>query len=136
MQKLQYEIKLNGPQLSIQNVTVYSQLVARLVGELRKRHGIDQGAFAERLGVSQSTWSRAENGQVGLSLDQLAGAAQILDTSPSQVLSQADAAAVQLARRGVTVLRGKEAAKDDQTFAYLGAAALGALIAAVLAKGK
>ena len=35
-----------------------------------------------------------------------------------------------------TVLVGKEAAQDDQNFAYLGAAALGALIAAILAKAK
>lgn len=122
--------------MSIQNVTRYSELVARLVGQLRQRHNFDQKQFAEELGVSPSTWSRAENGQVGLSLDQLAGAARVLKTSPGQILTYADNVAEQLKRKGVTVLGGKEAAQDDQTFAYLGAAALGALIAAILAKGK
>jgi transcriptional regulator with XRE-family HTH domain len=122
--------------MSIQNVTVYSQLVARLVGELRQAHKFDQKQFAEALGVSQSTWSRAENGQIGLSLDQLAGAARVLNTSPAQILARADAVAEQLKQRGVTVLVGRDAARDDQSFAYLGAAALGALIATVLAKAK
>lgn len=122
--------------MSIQNVTTYSALVARLVGELRRIHNFDQKQFAETLGVSQSTWSRAENGQVGLSLDQLAGAARALGTTPAQILTDADAAAGHLRRRGVTVLVGKDAGKDDQTFAYLGAAALGALIVTILTKGK
>jgi transcriptional regulator with XRE-family HTH domain len=122
--------------MSIQNVTVYSQLVARLVGQLRQQRGFDQKQFAEQLGVSQPTWSRAENGQMGLSLDQLAGAAKVLGMTPAQLLGYADQAAKQLTRKGVTVLVGREVAQDDQTFAYLGAAALGALLVTVLAKAK
>ncbi len=106
------------------------------MGQLRQRQNFDQKQFAEALGVSPSTWSRAEDGQVGLSLDQLAGAARVLKTTPGQILSYADNVAEQLKRRGVTVLTGKEAAQDDQSFAYLGAAALGALIATVLAKAE
>jgi transcriptional regulator with XRE-family HTH domain len=122
--------------MSIQNVTRYSELVARIVGQLRAARGFDQKQFAEALGVSPSTWSRAENGQTGLSLDQLAGAAKALNTSPAQILTFADNAEARLKSNGVTVLSGREAAQDDQNFAYLGAAALGALIGAVLAKAK
>lgn len=123
--------------MSIQNVTTYSVLVARLVGELRRtRSNLDQKQFAEKLGISQSTWSRAEAGQVGLSLDQLAAAADVLKVKPAQILAHVEAAIEHLKRQGVTVLIGKEAAKDDQSFAYLGAAALGALVATILAKGK
>jgi transcriptional regulator with XRE-family HTH domain len=122
--------------MSIQNVTRYSELVVRIVGQLRSARGFDQKQFADALGVSPSTWSRAENGQTGLSLDQLAGAARALNTTPGQVLAYADNAVDQLKRKGVTVLVGKEAAQDDQNFAYLGAAALGALIAAILTKAK
>lgn len=122
--------------MSIQNVAVYSQLVARLVGQLRRKRGFDQKQFAAALGVSQSTWSRAESGQVGLSLDQLAGAANVLRTTPADLLGYADRVAEQLRGRGVRVLVGREVAHDDQTFAYLGAAALGALVAAILAKAK
>lgn len=122
--------------MSIQNVTRYSELVARIVGQLRSERGFDQKQFAEALGVSPSTWSRAESGQTGLSLDQLAGAARALNTTPAQILAFADKAEHQLKSKGVTVLVGKEAAQDDQNFAYLGAAALGALIGAILLKGK
>lgn len=122
--------------MSIQSVTRYSELVARLVGHLRQARGFDQKKFAEELGVSPSTWSRAENGQVGLSLDQLAGAAKVLGTTPGQILAQAEQVAEHARRRGITVLAGREAAQDDQAFAYLGAAALGALVATILAKGK
>jgi transcriptional regulator with XRE-family HTH domain len=123
--------------MSIQNVTRYSELVARIVGQLRQtRTKFDQKQFADAMGVSPSTWSRAESGQSGLSLDQLAGAARVLQTSPAEILAHADNAIEPLKRKGVTVLVGREAATDDQAFAYLGAAALGALIAAILAKAK
>ena len=78
----------------------------------------------------------AENGETGLSLDQFAGSARALSIKPAQILAHADNAEAQLKSKGITVLVGKEAAKDDQNFAYLGAAALGALIGAILAKGK
>lgn len=122
--------------MSIQNVTRYSELVARVVGQLRQARNIDQKQFAENIGVSASTWSRAESGQSGLSLDQLAGAARALGTTPAQILAYADNVAVQLKRKGVTVLAGREASQDDQNFAYLGAAALGALVAAILSKAR
>lgn len=122
--------------MSIQNVTRYSELVARLVGQLRQAQNFDQKEFADSLGVSPSTWSRAESGLVGLSLDQLAGAAKVLGTTPGHLLAQADHVAEHAKRRGIAVLAGREAAKDDQAFAYLGAAALGALVATILAKGK
>jgi transcriptional regulator with XRE-family HTH domain len=122
--------------MSIQNVTRYSQVVARVVGQLREAHKFDQKQFAEALGVSPSTWSRAEGGLTGLSLDQLAGAAKALKMPPAQLIAFADTAVEQLRRKGITVLVGREAATDDQAFAYLGAAALGALIATVIAKSK
>ncbi len=120
----------------MQSVTTYSQVVARTVGCLRQQQGtLDQKSFAEFLGVSASTWSRIENGQVGLALDQLAHAATLLGfASASELLAVADRAADNMRRQGVRVLTGREAAKDDQTFAYLGAAALGALLAAALVK--
>lgn len=122
--------------MSIQSVTTYSQVVARTVGYLRLQQGShDQKSFAEFLGVSPSTWSRVENGQVGLTLDQLAHAATLLGfASASEMLAMADRAAENMRRQGVRVLTGREAAKDDQTYAYLGAAALGALLAASVAK--
>jgi transcriptional regulator with XRE-family HTH domain len=122
--------------MSIQNVTRYSELVARVVGQLRQARNIDQKQFAENIGVSASTWSRTESGQTGLSLDQLAGAARALGTTPGQIVAYADNVAAQLKRKGVTVLAGREASQDDQTFAYLGAAALGALVAAILSKAR
>lgn len=123
--------------MSIQNVTTYSQLVARLVGDLRQQQQLyDQKTFASLMGVSPSTWSRVESGQVGLSLDQLARAAQLFKRGPADILVLADSAAAVLAKKGVKVLAGKEAAKDDENFAYLGAAALGALVALVVAKSK
>lgn len=122
----------------MQSVTTYSQLVARTVGYLRQRQAAyDQKTFAEHMGVSPSTWSRIESGQVGLTLDQLAQAATLLGyRSPAELLATADRASTNMQRQGVRVLTGREAAKDDQTFAYLGAAALGALLAAAVVKGK
>lgn len=124
--------------MTMQSVTTYSQIVARTVGYLRQQQGsYDQKTFALHMGVSPSTWSRIENGQVGLTLDQMAHAATLLGyASPSELLAMADRAASNMQRQGVRVLVGREAAKDDQTFAYLGAAALGALLAAAAAKGK
>lgn len=136
MQNMQCATYSPNAAMSIQNVTMYSHLVARLVGHLRQMKNVDQKAFADRLGVSQSNWSRAENGQIGLSLDQLAGAARELGTTPAWILTRADGIAQQLTQQGVTVLIGRDAARDDQSFAYLGAAALGALVATIVAKAK
>lgn len=122
--------------MPIKNVTMYSRLVAGLVEQLCQSKNISQTEFAGRLGVSQSNWSRAENAHLGISLDQLAGAARELGTTPARILARADGIAEQLKHKGVTVLMGRDAANDDQNFAYLGAAALGALVPRILAKAK
>ena len=114
--------------------TTYRALVGRLLAIQREAIGLDQGALAKKLNMSQSAWSRIETGQSNLSVDQLSLVAQALKTRPEAILKQAEGARTQLLRRGVKVLSAADEAENAGLF-ILGAAALGALLLA-LSKGK
>lgn len=82
--------------------------------------------------MSQSTWSRIENGNSALTIDQLNLAADALGTQPSRLLHEADEAVRSLKSRGVRVEpeRGVEAGPALAAgLILLSAVALGLMIA-------
>lgn len=121
---------------SLQPATTYPTVVGKVLGYLRERKGLDQAALAKAVGVSQPTWSRIENGQSALTVDQLARAATALHMQTGQVLAMVDESTAKLERRGVRVEHKRPSEDVSPGLVLIGAAALTALLVAILAKSK
>lgn len=118
----------------LQPSTTYRAILGRVLARRREQLGFDQGAFAKAVGLtSQSSWSRIETGASNISIEQLKLACNALHTRPDVVLSETEQVADNLQSRGVTVVLSADNPNADAV-AFLGAAALGALIAAIFSK--
>jgi transcriptional regulator with XRE-family HTH domain len=119
----------------LQVATSYPAVLGRLLTQARSVKGLDQSRVAEAVGVSQSTWSRIEKGEIALTIEQLAAACGELGVQPSDILQQTDLAARRLTDRGVTVTPKRPNTLEkalEVGLVILGAAALAALVASVL----
>lgn len=112
--------------------TSYPAVVGGVLVKLRDEIGLRQAELATAVGVTQATWSRIENGSSALTIEQLGMAAAKLGVESNEVLRLADQASIQLKEQGVHVEPSRNAAGLDSGIALIGAAALGALIAAVI----
>lgn len=112
--------------------TTYPAVVGRVIIQLRDKLNLRQAELAEAVGVTQATWSRVENGTSALTIEQLELAAEKLKTQPSQILKYAELATTQLRVQGVHVERKRISEGGTSGIALIGAAALGAIIAAAL----
>ncbi len=83
--------------------TYYPAVVGTVLSGLRKGVGLNQTELAQRVGVSQSGWSKIERGATPINIEQLVNAADELGVSPSEILSQADRLAGCARERGVRV---------------------------------
>lgn len=116
--------------------TTYPAIVGNILGYLRNQRGLDQGQLAKIVGVTQSTWSRIERGLSGLTVDQLAAAAQALGVKPEQIVAWADQATGRLEKQGVKVELKRASNNLGPGLVLIGAAALALLLAAILSKSK
>lgn len=114
--------------------TSYATIIGRLIYSAREAQGVDQATLAHKVGVGQSTWSRIERGESGFSVEQLRLAAEALKISPGHILSEADRAAERLTAEGVKVHAARPTINSETVIAWIGVAALGVLIAALLRK--
>ncbi len=115
--------------------TTYQAIVGRIIVKFRKELGADQNFLAKAVGVTQSTWSRIERGDSSLSIGQLAKAAEHLRVNPSTILLEVESAVRELTKQGVIVrIISTQDAKSGNGIAMIGAAALGALVGAAVAK--
>jgi len=117
--------------------TTYQAVVGQVLVKFRKglESRLDQSALAKGVGVTQSTWSRIERGESSLSIGQLAKAAEHLHVSPSIILLEVESAVKGLRRQGVIVrIISTQDIKSSNGIAMIGAAALGALVGAAVAK--
>ena len=118
----------------LRTVTSYPAIVGQVLSELRRRSGIDQAELADFVGVTQSTWSRIENGASALTIEQLAIAADALGIKRSEILELADQSVNELKSRGIEIEDKRISGGLDRGLVILGAAAIGGLIAALLLK--
>ena len=118
----------------LRTVTSYPAIVGQVLSELRRRSGIDQAELADFVGVTQSTWSRIENGASALTIEQLAIAADALGIKRSEILELADQSVNELKSRGIEIEDKRISGGLDKGLVILGAAAIGGLIAALLLK--
>lgn len=74
----------------IKYIALYENLVSQTISKLREEKGFSQLQFAARIGVSPSTWSRIENCESSLSIDQLRSAAIALEMPAHKLLEIVD----------------------------------------------
>lgn len=82
-------------------VVSFPAVVGAVLLAKRKEVDISQAEMADAVGVNVSTWSRVENGDSALTLEQLALAAGALKVKPSSVLEAAELKLDELAAKGV-----------------------------------
>lgn len=126
-----------GPRKSKSRTTVtptvtYAYLVGRVIGKLRTDAAMDQGELATAVGISQSTWSKVERGRSALTVEQLARCADAIGIVPSVLLARVEDAVRRAQERGIVVSYTRDPGGLDEGVAILGAAAVGAIIAAAL----
>ena len=120
----------------IKPVATYSGVLGAVLARHRDARGLTQGQLAEAVGLSQSAWSRVENGATSMTADQLALAAAALRSSPGALVADADATAASLRRRGVDVVPSRADKALDGAVVVLGLAALLSLVLVVASKRK
>lgn len=102
--------------------------------------GIEQGEMAERMGLSQPSYSRLESGKSAFSVDQMFQAANALDVSLEELNTRLIQNIRQLQANDIKVIqpaRGNTAKAQEQqneVGQILAGAALGALIFSILTK--
>lgn len=124
---------MSDPTQALQRTT-YGTVFGRVLLEKRRTAGKEQEDVAEAVGVSQSTYSRIERGDVSVTLDMLSRLAAFYGAAPSTLVGDADQAANALRNMGVEVLSDRSTRDGEMMLALLGGAALAALITAALAK--
>ncbi len=82
-------------------ITTYPALVGAFLAAKRKELGLSQSTLAASVGLTVSTWSRIENGESALTIEQLKLAAHTLNVLPSQILKDVDDKIIELQNRGI-----------------------------------
>lgn len=120
--------------------TTYSAVLGVVLANLRKRLGVDQRDMADRMGLSQASYSRLEGGKSAFSVDQMFQAATALGIAADELNQQLNGTVLQLQANGVEVLpqlRGSTTQAKDEGIGLghvLAGAALGALLISLLSK--
>jgi transcriptional regulator with XRE-family HTH domain len=108
-------------------VITYARVVGAVVEHHRKAKGITQEQMAKAINVSQSAYSRLEQGQSAMSVSQLRAIAAQLEIPQATLVAHADQYAAQLRAQHVTVTDDKP---DSAAGVLIALGILAALIAA------
>ncbi|MCW8934903.1 MAG: helix-turn-helix transcriptional regulator [Gammaproteobacteria bacterium] len=97
--------------------TTYSAVLGVVLANIRKRQGIEQKDMADRMGLSQASYSRLEGGKSSFSVDQMYQAAASLQLPGEELSRQLNATVLELKSNGVEVvpqLRGNTTQAKEQ----------------------
>lgn len=122
----------------------YSSILGVVVANKRKELGIDQSVLAEKMGLSQASYSRLESGKSTFSVDQMFECAKALGIAPDELfnsvvntvnnLKESEQVSVQAQPRGnATKAKSDSASNVGKVVA---GAALAALIIGLAGKSK
>lgn len=124
-------------------LTSYSAVLGVVLASKRKELKIEQGQMAEKMGLSQASYSRLESGKSSFSVDQMFQSAEALGLDSKDIFQQLLTTSAKLKEEDISVepqLRGNATkAKADGTNnvgAFVAGAALGALLVGLVGKGK
>jgi len=88
---------------ALRPATSYAALLGVVLVYLRRYLGLSQAHVAHSMGLSGASWSRAESGFSGLSVEQLFLVAAVLQVTPAAILERVESAADRARLRGVHV---------------------------------
>jgi len=121
--------------------TTYSAVLGVVLANIRTFQGVEQKDMAQRMGLSQASYSRLEGGKSAFSVDQMFQAASALSVPGDELHRQLNATISQLQNNGITVnpqLRGNTTQAKKEEGSGMGhllvGAALGALLIGLLSK--
>lgn len=122
----------------------YSSILGVVVANKRKELGVDQSVLAEKMGLSQASYSRLESGKSTFSVDQMFECGKALGIAPDELfnsvmntitnLKGSEQVSVQAQPRGNAIKAKSEEGSNVGTF--IAGAALGALIIGLAGKSK
>lgn len=95
-------------QAQILHSTTYNGIVGAVLRGRREFLKLEQADMAAQLGLTQSSYSRMENGKTSLTLVQLSGIAPILKFSSSEFLKHVEKIRSDMERQGISVSPEKE----------------------------
>lgn len=90
---------MTSPPLAL---ATYAGVVGAVLSARRRELGLPQATVADAVGLNVSTWSRIENGESALTIEQLALATERLGLRPGMLLQIADNKITELQKRGVS----------------------------------
>lgn len=70
--------------------TSYSAVLGVVLSTLRKQRGLEQGQMAEKMGLSQASYSRLETGKSTFSVNQMFQAAEVLGIPRTDLFKKLD----------------------------------------------
>ena len=117
--------------------TTYSMIVAQLLNERRDAAGLSQAQFLDRIGMTQSSWSRITRGLSHFSLEELRVIGEALTIKISALIESADKIAILLPKKeGIEVLQNTKAVDNKSLIPTIIAGAALAFLIARLLKSK
>ncbi len=128
-----------------EELTSYSAIFGAVIANSRKAMNLEQGEIAERVGLSQASYSRLESGRSAFSIDQMFQCAEALGIDPNELFQQLTTTVGKLQNNSVKVepqVRGntsksKQESKDNTGVkGFVVGAALTALIFGLASRGK
>lgn len=93
-------------------VTSYPAILGAMLQAKRKALGLSQTDVATAAGVNTSTWSRIENGESAMTVEQLVSAAVVFESTPGRLLDDVQTRVQQLKEMGVEVTNTRSAVED------------------------
>ena len=120
----------------IQPQIAFSEVVGGLLRYHRKSDGVAQRDLAAEVGLSTSSWSRAETGQGPLTITQFRAATQALGLDAWRVMKQAEELSAKIPDSSPGFEVVNERPGQNQVGWFLGGAAVGALVATLMDSKK
>lgn len=120
--------------------TSYSSVLGVLLAGMRDEQSIDQAEMAERMGLSQASYSRLEGGKSSFSMDQMFQAAAALGVSEAYLAERLTRTVTMLRANGHEVVsqaraNAKAAKRDDyKAVKIVAGAALAGLLLGLLSQ--
>jgi transcriptional regulator with XRE-family HTH domain len=125
----------------IEKKATYSGVFGQVISNLRTAQGIEQEAMAEKMGISQASYSRLENGKATFSIDQMYQASDALGLKVNDLIEKVDNYTSHLAQEGIKVesqVRGNatKPTQSNEVGDFIAGAALAAIVIGAIMSTK